>query len=375
MSFEISFCGHSGSGKTTLITKLINRFSKSHQVAYHKHDAHSFDMDKEGKDTWKAKEAGASQVLITSEDQNAFITRNSSFQDKLLLDQQLLDSDIIIVEGYKNSLKDKILLWKGSEEDEKLLESYLSDPKQNLLAIVGKFESSPLPHIPYFHRDDVEGIYRFLMNYWKIKIRQTPLKALILAGGQSKRMGQDKGKIQYFGKSQTEHLYGLLKEEVDEVYVSCREEQSGEDHLKNLPKITDVFPNKGPMGGILSCFEKDPQAAWLVIACDMPYVSRESIRTLVDGRNPFKMATSFYNEEKQWAEPLFTIYEPKAAKKLGTYMAWNKLCPRKVLFNSNIETILPENEQILKNANHPEELLTIKKHLMKESGALNEYRN
>jgi molybdopterin-guanine dinucleotide biosynthesis protein len=62
--YEFSFCGYSNSGKTTLITKLLEKYSAAYDVAYIKNDAHKYQMDKEGKDTWCARKAGARVVSI-----------------------------------------------------------------------------------------------------------------------------------------------------------------------------------------------------------------------------------------------------------------------------------------------------------------------
>ncbi|MDA9793096.1 molybdopterin-guanine dinucleotide biosynthesis protein MobB, partial [Bacteriovoracaceae bacterium] len=65
--FEIAFCGLSNSGKTTLVSKLIKELSTDYNVGYLKHDAHGFEMDKTGKDTWHATNSGASVVVINDE--------------------------------------------------------------------------------------------------------------------------------------------------------------------------------------------------------------------------------------------------------------------------------------------------------------------
>ena len=67
--FEISICGYSGLGKTTLICKLLQSLSKKYRVGYIKHDAHRFEMDKKGKDTYQASQNGASGVGIYSSEE------------------------------------------------------------------------------------------------------------------------------------------------------------------------------------------------------------------------------------------------------------------------------------------------------------------
>ena len=78
---------------------------------------------------------------------------------------------------------------------------------------------------------------------------------------------------------------------------------------------------------------------------------------MVKNRNPFKVATCFYNPEKDWREPLITIYEPKALQKFGTYIALNKYCTRRILKNRNVCQLELPKESIYKisNVNTPEE--------------------
>lgn len=348
---ELAICGHSGSGKTTLISKLINRFSKKLSVGYIKHDAHHFEMDKEGKDTFIAKKAGAKRVGISSSTEKAFII--SDCDDGFLIKQNFIDSDVVLIEGYKDSLTNKILVWSGSEEDKALLAKYLADPNLNLLAVVGKTESSPTDLVPYFHRDDIKSIFEFIDFFWKEQFVARPLYGLVLSGGKSKRMGRDKGSLNYHGKSQVAHLYGLLEGLTEKTFVSCRSDQASSDHIKEFPRIEDHYIGFGPTGGILSAFHLHPEAAWLVLACDMPFINEDTIRELLEKRNSYKMATCFYNGEKKWPEPLCAIYEPKAALKLGYYLANGKPCPRKVLMNSSVECLKPIEEAALKNANTP----------------------
>lgn len=188
---------------------------------------------------------------------------------------------------------------------------------------------------------------------------RTKLKALILTGGKSSRMGKDKGAIEYHGKSQVSFLYDLLKDQVDETYISCRSEQKGERHLEGFPLIEDSVEVFGPSAGILSAFKKDPQASWLVLAVDMPFVNGSTITELIKKRNHKKMATCFHNGEKKWPEPLCAIYEPSIVKNIQHYVELGKPCPRKVLMNSDIELLVPLEERVLQNANTPQDFQKI----------------
>ena len=363
-SLEVCFCGYSGSGKTTLVTKLIAYLSKDLRVGYVKHDAHRFEMDKEGKDTFEAKKAGAFQVSITNESSMGILS--NLHEDRFALRSLYLDCDVVLVEGHKKNLSNKLYVYSGSDQDDEILKTYKEDG-HNLLAIVGTVDQSPVEGIPYFHRDDVISIVKFLMTYWANEFSKRPLYGLVLGGGRSTRMGEDKGQINYRGVSQVEYLHAILNKFVDKCFVSCRNDQTHEAHISKFPKIVDRYFDFGPTGGILSAFHENPNAAWLVVACDMPFVEEETISDLVARRNPFAMATCYKNDEKGWPEPLCTIYEPKASTKLGIYLAHGKPCPRKVLMNSKIELLSPINGSVLNNVNTLEQLKEVSKQLEKVS--------
>jgi molybdenum cofactor guanylyltransferase len=362
---ELSICGHSGSGKSTLIQKLIKKFSSNLNVGYIKHDAHKFEMDKDGKDTYMAREAGASNIAISSSQKSALILNDQN--ERILFAQNFIDSDVVFIEGYKDSLCHKVLMWTGSVDDHNLLKKYLSEDKQQLLAIVGTDLSGPVESIPYFNRNNIQDIYDFITGFWENIISSRPIYGLILGGGHSTRMGQDKSQIIYHGKSQVDHLYELLEKMTEKTYLSCREEQTNSTEVKGIATIKDRFVDFGPTGGILSAFNKHPNAAWLVLACDMPFINAQVINDLLKKRNPYRVATCFYNEERKWPEPLCAIYEPKAALKLGQYLALGKPCPRKVLMNSHIESLKPISQSFLGNVNTPGEFQEAYTQIQKES--------
>lgn len=96
----LGFSGFSGSGKTTLIEKLIPLLKKKgFKVAVIKHDGHDFDMDREGKDTYRYTKAGADTVMISSVSKSARLSGRPMSLEEMLAD--IHDSDIVFVEGYK----------------------------------------------------------------------------------------------------------------------------------------------------------------------------------------------------------------------------------------------------------------------------------
>ena len=217
-------------------------------------------------------------------------------------------------------------------------------------------QMQPILDKPVFQNTDVQGISDFIFNFINKSINSRPLYGLALVGGKSQRMKKDKGSLNYFGKAQGHHVYDLLNDVCGKVYISLREEQSSLPYLNGLEEhfLYDRFLNMGPMGGLLTAFKKHPEASWLVLACDLPNVSKEILESLLKGRNHYKKATCFINPEKGWAEPLCTIYEPSAVRAFHQYFSLGVECPRKVLMNMPHQSVEVNSDSILKNVNTPE---------------------
>jgi molybdopterin-guanine dinucleotide biosynthesis protein A len=197
--------------------------------------------------------------------------------------------------------------------------------------------------------DQVNKIANHINNLIQEKI--APIKGLVLIGGKSTRMGTDKAELNYFGKSQKEVAKELLENNNLETFYSVRDFSTA---LEMTNKIPDKFLNLGPFGGICSAFQKDPNAAWFVLATDVPFVSDEIIQLVLKNRNPSKVATAIKGKSKDFPEPLITIYEPKAYPILLQYLAQGYSCPRKMLINSDVE-IVEIDDDFIRNVNTPEE--------------------
>ncbi|TWR31752.1 molybdopterin-guanine dinucleotide biosynthesis protein MobA [Mucilaginibacter pallidiroseus] len=208
--------------------------------------------------------------------------------------------------------------------------------------------------VPVLKITDLPALITFFAG--KLQTNKPKLKGLILAGGKSERMGQDKGRIDWHDKPQRYYAADLLKNYCDEVYISCRDEEQKETIQFEYSTITDTFTGLGPYGGILSAFRHDPDAAWLVLACDLPLVDNDVLQSLTANRNTARIATAFKNAENDFPEPLITIYEPKAYPVLLQFLARGYTCPRKVLINTDVELLPSPANNVLANVNTPEEM-------------------
>lgn len=175
------------------------------------------------------------------------------------------------------------------------------------------------------------------------------MNCLILIGGKSSRMGTDKSLLDYHGKPQREYLFDLAKKFCSEVYFSCRAEQFFSENT-----IVDKNPS-GPISGILSAFNHNPDTAWLIVACDMPLLDEANFELLLQHRNKDKIATAFFNPENNAPEPLFTIYEPNSFEILSSQLETGNKSPKYFLQNNDIQLIRLEKTLFLKNINTKEE--------------------
>ena len=187
-------------------------------------------------------------------------------------------------------------------------------------------------------------------------MNQKSISALILSGGQSSRMGEEKRLINYHGKNQEQHLFDLLSNYFSEVYVSINQNQA-----TDLPYIQDLdLGVKSPMVGIISAFYHNPNVAWLVVACDMPFVDEKAIEFLLKYRNSEKYATAFENPEEYFPEPLLTIYEPKIYPKFLEAVNQGKKSSMKVLQSLEIELLQEFDNQWIVNINTIKERTSVK---------------
>ncbi|NML66760.1 NTP transferase domain-containing protein [Hymenobacter sp. RP-2-7] len=208
--------------------------------------------------------------------------------------------------------------------------------------------------LPRFALADAAGLGAWVQQW--LAARRAPLRGLVLAGGRSERMQTDKGRLRYgpAGREQRAVAAELLAEVCQDVFVSVRAEQAAELPAGLVP-LSDTFLGLGPLGGILSAFRHDPNAAWLVLACDLPFLGADTLRTLVAGRQPAQLATAFQSPGNEFPEPLITIFEPRAYPELLRFLGLGYSCPRKMLINSDVHVLPTPGGDALRNVNTPAE--------------------
>lgn len=168
------------------------------------------------------------------------------------------------------------------------------------------------------------------------------LNGLILIGGKSVRMGVNKSIIRYHEKPQVMHLLKLLENVISETYLSVRKGQSVEFTVQ---LIEDAFEVKGPLNGLLSAHKASPTKAWMVLAVDLPFVSKSTIERLINERDKSMFATTLINTELP--EPLAAIWEPHALAVLTKHiLKGDEIYPRKFLIDNPVKSIKAEGEEL-----------------------------
>ena len=157
----IGLAGWSGAGKTTLLSRLVPHLvAEGLRVSTIKHAHHSFDLDTPGKDSWAHRQAGATEVLISSERRFA-VMHELRGEPELTLREllpKLSPVDLVIVEGYKTTTPRKIEVHRLGNGKPLL---YPNDPAIVAIATDGPVESG----LPSVHLDDIAGVAAMVSKY------------------------------------------------------------------------------------------------------------------------------------------------------------------------------------------------------------------
>ncbi|EGU30501.1 putative bifunctional molybdopterin-guanine dinucleotide biosynthesis protein MobB/MoeA [Vibrio ichthyoenteri ATCC 700023] len=159
----IGFAAYSGTGKTTLIEALLPKLTKaSLRIGMLKHAHHNFDVDQPGKDSYRLRKAGASQMLISSRNRYALMTETPEEESEFhfllsRFDQQKLD--VILVEGCKNIAFPKIELHR-----EEVGKPWLYPSDDNIIAIAADTVVTD-SELPQMSINDLDAITQFILDF------------------------------------------------------------------------------------------------------------------------------------------------------------------------------------------------------------------
>ena len=159
--------GWSGSGKTTLLEKLIPQFTARRlKVAVIKHAHHGFDIDRPGKDSYRHREAGASEVLLSCNDRWALMHERRDRSDVTLdeLLARLAPCDLVLVEGFKQEPIPKLEVYRPENGKPPLFPE-----RSDIVAVASNVALAT--SLPRLALDDVAAIADFVMNTLQLQER------------------------------------------------------------------------------------------------------------------------------------------------------------------------------------------------------------
>ncbi|MEL7297839.1 MAG: molybdenum cofactor guanylyltransferase [Pseudomonadota bacterium] len=190
----------------------------------------------------------------------------------------------------------------------------------------------------------------------------TGLTTLVLAGGESRRMGRDKAGITNDGLTQLERTVQLARSVSDEVFVSVRRVADADAQRRAFALIEDDTRASGPLAGILAALTLMPERDWLVLACDLPRLDAPTLSALQaaaieDSDSPAIAIAS--EQDGALPEPLCAVWRAAMLPTILSQSDAGKFCPRKCLLIAEARKLAPVTTGALDNMNTPEDLARI----------------
>jgi len=180
-----------------------------------------------------------------------------------------------------------------------------------------------------------------------------PVYGLALTGGRSLRMGTDKAALAYQGQPQLERLMSLLTSVCTRAFVSARADQ--QDALRQRwPVLVDPYTDIGPMAGLLAAQQTHANAAWLIVACDMPHIDANTLHQLLAARDAQHDSLAFASTGNA-PEPMCSLWEPPSAARVVPAHQAGQHSLLALLTTTNTKLLTPPHPQALHNINTPDQ--------------------
>ena len=324
--------GYSGSGKTGLIERLIAGFTDDgYRVGYLKANADRIDGVGEGKDSKRAQEAGAAAVAVnlrvnaSKPAANPICEREKHdhifrcrFINRL---EEFADCDFVIAEGLKKTAFPKIVI-NRPDNPKGLLKTRIYNVIANLV----------MPEVPT-EWDALEASARAAVHrvvHSATRQATLELDAVVLAGGESRRMGENKAALPLpWAGGETnigtmvERAYALLALRFHTVVVAASADSFLEDAFPLLERPTKIIHDErmdaGPLGGIETSLKRADGKGVLAMPCDMPLFGEMALDYLLKSRDQASTATAFISPDGS-NQPLPAIIEWQGLAELSEFL-------------------------------------------------------
>lgn len=317
----LAVCGVKNSGKTTLIQKLIPLLqTQGLKVSAIKHDGHDFEPDVPGTDSHAFWKAGALGTAIFSDSKYMVIRKEKmSYQQ---MGELFPEADLILAEGLKNTSCPKLEIVRQGISTKPV------SCREGLFGILtdlpsGLFDTGKDPlSVPVLPLQDPEEIARRILDFY---FAVNSLSMVVLAGGLSNRMGEEKADLKYNETSFLDyqltkgHILGI-RELLVSGYRGLRVKRFQEEIL-----VPDHIPASGPLGGLEACFQAASAPYALVLPVDMPAVTVSVLTSLISGFRRYiegeasagKRPDIMLLSHKGRKEPLAAVYPTELAALAG----------------------------------------------------------
>ncbi len=205
-----------------------------------------------------------------------------------------------------------------------------------------------------------------------IKNGENIKSCIILCGGQSRRMGQDKGSMIIQDKPMIKHILSTLNHQIDEVVIVLNDSErigkysefiNPEEYTYPITFIEDKIKNKGPLPGIMTGLENIKSDFALILPCDSPYVSEKYIKAIFDEIDDNYQAIVPYHDDTnklKTSEPLHSIYNKNIISEIEKLVSEDILHIKGLIEKIDTKFVLIDNKKIEKkefrNLNRPEDI-------------------
>lgn len=169
-------------------------------------------------------------------------------------------------------------------------------------------------------------------------------------------MGQDKALLRRDSRSQLGFAFELVGEFTERQFVSVRPDQQTDPERSRFPQIVDQHDDCGPVAGILAAMHAYPTVDWLVVACDLPNLDRDTLACLIDARATDKPFAAYRSSHDRLPEPLCAVYRAGSDAIIRSFVDAGLYCPRKMLIRSDTLLLDQPNPAALDNVNTPDDL-------------------
>ena len=206
----------------------------------------------------------------------------------------------------------------------------------------------------------------------EIKNNENIKSCIILCGGQSRRMGRDKGSMIIQNEPMIKHILSTLNHQINEVVIvlndrtridKYREFINPQDYTYTITFLEDMIKNKGPMPGIMTGLSEIKSDYALVLPCDSPYVSEKYINTIFNELDKNFQAIVPYHDENnklKTSEPLHSIYSKTITTEIEELISQDILHIKGLIEKIDTKFVLIDNKKIEKkefrNLNRPEDI-------------------